>query len=179
MKMKSLGRIAAAFGLVCAGLGASFHAVAASDVGPNTSAAYVKECGACHFPYQPGLLPERSWRIVMSGLASHFGESADLKTSEREAVLAYLVQGSAERANNARSREITSSLKAGDAPTRVTAVLYTGGIHGGFLDNSFLGKPAVKTLADCSACHPRAVDGRFAPRNYTISDERFRVLAGD
>ncbi|TRZ56674.1 MAG: hypothetical protein D4S02_15065, partial [Rhodocyclaceae bacterium] len=34
------------------------------DVGPNTNATYVKECGACHFPYQPALMPARSWRKV-------------------------------------------------------------------------------------------------------------------
>ena len=28
------------------------------DVGPNTDATYVKECGGCHFAYQPGWLPE-------------------------------------------------------------------------------------------------------------------------
>ena len=72
-----------------------------------------------------------------------------------------------------------ATLKPGDVPLRVTGVLYVGGIHGGFLDSKFLGQPRVKTLADCSACHPRAAAGRFVHRNYTVSDELFRVLSGD
>ncbi|MEW8382726.1 MAG: hypothetical protein AB2704_12810, partial [Candidatus Thiodiazotropha taylori] len=31
------------------------------------SSRYREECGSCHFPYQPGFLPEASWRLVMSG----------------------------------------------------------------------------------------------------------------
>lgn len=149
------------------------------DVGPNTSPLYVKECGSCHFPFQPGFLPERSWRHIMSTLSSHFGDNAELQDTERAAVLAYLVAGSAEKAHNARSREVMAILKPDELPLRVTGVLYVGGLHGGFLDPRFLGKPRVTTLSDCSACHPRAVDGRFAPRNYEISDELFRVLRGD
>jgi len=27
-----------------------------------TDKDYIDECGSCHFPYQPGLLPEGSWQ---------------------------------------------------------------------------------------------------------------------
>ncbi len=154
-------------------------AAPAGDVGPNTSATYVKECGSCHFPYQAGLLPERSWRRIMGTLADHFGENAEVKVSERDAITTYLAAGAADHAQNVRSREVMASLKDSDVPTRVTAVLYTGGIHGGFLDPKFLGIPRVKTLADCAACHPKAQQGRFVHRNYVVSDELFRVLSGD
>lgn len=153
---------------------AAFAHALPGDVGPNTSDAYVKECGACHFPYQPGFLPARSWRKIMGSLARHFGESAELKSVERDEVTAYLVAGAADFSVNKRSQEVMHSVKSGETPERVTGVLYVGGIHGGFLDPAFRGSPPVKTLADCSACHPRAADGRFAPRNYVITDEQFR-----
>jgi len=167
--------------LFAMGLWASAVASAApaGDVGPNTHAAYVKECGACHFPYQPGFLPERSWRRIMGALSDHFGENADLKVSERDSITAYLVANSADKAENLRSRDVMATLKPEQVPMRVTGVLYVGGIHGGFLDAKFLGKPSVKTLADCAACHPRAAAGRFVHRNYIVSDELFRVLSGD
>jgi hypothetical protein len=38
------------------------------------SELYVKECGGCHFPYQPGLLSAVSWERIMGGLGDHFGE---------------------------------------------------------------------------------------------------------
>ena len=30
-------------------------------IDPVDTQLYTKECGGCHFPYQPGLLPARSW----------------------------------------------------------------------------------------------------------------------
>ena len=149
------------------------------DVGSNTDAAYAKECGSCHFAYQPGWLPERSWRRVMSSLASHFGENATISASAHQSVLNYLVAHSADKSTNDRSREIMAAIPPNDAPISITAVLYVGGIHGGFLDPAFQGKPAVKTLAHCAACHPRADRGWFYAVNYTISDERFRSKEPD
>jgi hypothetical protein len=142
------------------------------DVGANTDPVYEKECGSCHFAYQPGWLPERSWRALMGSLGSHFGENATI--AKHDAVLAYLVAGSADRATNLRSREIVQVIKPNESPISITKVLYVGGIHGGFLDPAFEGKPQVKTLAHCPACHQRAERGWFAAVNYTISDARFR-----
>lgn len=144
------------------------------DVGPNGNPTYVKECGSCHFPYQPGWLPERSWRKVMSSLHEHFGENATLKPAQRDEVVAYLAEGSADRGRSRRSREIMQAIPQGATPVTITGVLYVGGIHGGFLDLAFRGEPQVKTLAQCPICHQRAERGWFEPVRYTITDEAFR-----
>lgn len=153
------------------------HAVqfAKRDVGPNTNAKYVKECGACHFPYQAAWLPERSWRKLMATLSQHFGENAALKPAEHQAVLDYLVANSAERARNLRSHEMLEVIKHDETPTQITRVLYLGGIHGGFLDAKFRGKPKVNTLATCSTCHLKADRGWFGAVTYEISDADFAV----
>ena len=160
-------------------LAATFCAEAATyarrDVYRNTNETYEKECGSCHFPYQAGWLPERSWRLIMSSLAQHFGENAELKVSQRQAVLDYLVANSADKARSQRSHEMMEVIKPGETPTSITKVLYVGGIHGGFLDPAFKGKPQVKTLAQCSTCHQKAERGWFGPVTYEISDESFRV----
>jgi hypothetical protein len=147
------------------------------DVGPNTNAAYEQECGGCHFPYQPGWLPERSWRKLMGSLGQHFGENAELKTAQHDALLAYLVAGAADHRRSQRSLEVLAAITPGDTPTRISSVLYVGGIHGGFLDPAFRGKPEVKTLAQCSACHQQANRGWFSAVTYSISDEDFRANA--
>lgn len=144
------------------------------DVGPNASPAYEKECGSCHFAYQPGWLPERSWRHIMASLSRHFGENAEIAASSRDAITAYLAAGAADRAANVRSREIMEAIGPGETPTSITRVLYVGGIHGGFLDPAFRGEPAVKTLAQCPACHQQAERGWFSPVSYTVTDEAFR-----
>jgi hypothetical protein len=160
-------------------LAASLCAEAATyarrDVYRNSNETYEKECGSCHFPYQPGWLPERSWRSIMSSLSSHFGENADLKVGQRQAVLDYLVANSADKARSLRSHEIMEVIKPNETPISITKVLYVGGIHGGFLDPAFKGKPQVKTLAQCSTCHQKADRGWFSPVTYEISDESFRI----
>ena len=165
--------------LALAALAASLCAEAAQysrrDVYRNTNATYAKECGSCHFPYQAGWLPERSWRAILSSLDRHFGENAELKAPQRQEVLNYLVANSADKADSLRSREMMEVIKPNETPTSITKVLYVGGIHGGFLDPNFKGKPAVKTLADCAACHDKAERGWFERVTYEISDEAFRT----
>lgn len=145
------------------------------DVGTNDNPQYEKECGSCHFAYQPGWLPERSWRRLMGSLGSHFGENAEISAPAREALTSYLSSRAADHSSNQRSRDIMAVIPPGDTPVSITKVLYVGGIHGGFLDPNFKGKPEAKTLAQCSLCHQRAHRGWFAAVNYTVSDDRFRV----
>jgi hypothetical protein len=167
----SVARALLAAALLCAGAaGAQMR----MDVGPNTSAVYEKECGSCHFPYQAGWLPQRSWRRLMDTLDQHFGDSAQLSADLREQVGSYLEANAADRAGNARSREIMRAIAPGDTPVSITKVLYVGGIHGGFLDPAFRGQPQVKTLAQCPVCHQKAHRGWFAAVTYTVSDESFR-----
>lgn len=35
--------------------------------------SYEAECAICHMAYPPGLLSEKNWQSVMSGLNKHFG----------------------------------------------------------------------------------------------------------
>ncbi len=144
------------------------------DVGSTDNPVYDKECGSCHFPYQAGWLPERSWRKLMSSLNSHFGENAEINPAARENVMKYLTSNAADRATNARSREIMAVIKPDETPVSLTKVLYVGGIHGGFLDRSFEGKPEAKTLAQCTLCHQKAQRGWFSAVTYTITDRSFR-----
>jgi mono/diheme cytochrome c family protein len=170
-------RIATKLALVAlaATLGAQAASYARRDVFRNNNATFEKECGSCHFPYQAGWLPERSWRAIMSSLANHFGENAELKPAQRQEVLNYLVANSADKANSLRSHEMMEVIKPGETPTSITKVLYVGGIHGGFLDPNFKGKPQVKTLANCATCHDKADRGWFSPVTYEVSDETFRT----
>jgi hypothetical protein len=170
-------RALAAFALAAAALAPCVLAAAELryDVGPNDSPVYEKECGSCHFPYQPGWLPERSWRRLMGSLSSHFGENAELTAGAKDTVTAYLTKHAADHSTNARSREIMAVIKPGETPVSLTKVLYVGGIHGGFLDPAFRGKPAAKTLAQCPLCHDKASRGWFSAVTYTVTDETFRT----
>ena len=164
---------ALAFSIAAVFAGAPVHAQR-GDVGPVTDALYAKECGSCHMAFSPALLPERSWKRVMGSLDKHFGENAELKAAERDRIQSYLTANAADRADNWRSRAISASIPAGDAPMRISQTPHIAGIHGGLLDPIFKGRPQVKSLAECAACHPKAPSGSFGERRYVITDEAFR-----
>ena len=103
----------------------------------------------------------------MSTLNSHFGENAEINAGARDSITTYLATRAADHSTNTRSREIMSMIKPGDTPISLTKVLYVGGIHGGFLDPAFKGKPEAKTLAQCPLCHQKAHRGWFAAVTYT------------
>ena len=136
--------------------------------------AYARECGSCHFAYQPWLLPERSWRRIMNDLRDHFGESAEVTAPAQAQILNYLVNAPMPASRAFRYSEAVLSVPQADTPIRVTLVPYIAGIHGGVLDPLRQGRPAVRSLAECGACHPSAERGDFAHRQYTVSDELFR-----
>lgn len=57
------------------------------NITPVNYPTYEEECGACHFPYQPELLPSGSWKKIMAGLGDHFEEEIEIDT---ESILGFL-----------------------------------------------------------------------------------------
>ena len=52
--------------------------------------AWVAECGGCHQPFHPSLLPRASWAALMNGLDDHFGEDASLPEAKARPIAAFL-----------------------------------------------------------------------------------------
>ena len=48
------------------------------------------ECGSCHVPYPPQLLPAQAWRRIMSQLDRHFGTDASIEGAAAAEIGAYL-----------------------------------------------------------------------------------------
>ncbi|WP_201339332.1 hypothetical protein [Isorropodon fossajaponicum symbiont] len=68
-------------------------------VAPVKNSLYLEECGACHFPYHPGLLPARSWQKMMgnSSLQDHFGEDIVFDEQQvRKQLPNYMITNAAE-----------------------------------------------------------------------------------
>lgn len=133
-----------------------------ADVAPVQDAQYKKECGECHFAYQPGLLPERSWRKVMGNLKNHFGDNAELPAPLNNQILSYLVFNSAEHGGFRRSEKILKSLSAGDAPERITDTPYIRRQHDELSDRLVKANDKVGSLSNCNACHTRAEQGSYS-----------------
>lgn len=137
------------------------------DVNPVTNQLYQSECGACHFAYQPGLLPAQSWKKLMGSLAEHFGENAELDGETGQQLTDYLVEGAAEKSETRRSAKIMRSLGA-DRPLRITDVPYIRYKHNEIPSRLITGNPGVRSLSNCSACHTQADKGSFAERDIRI-----------
>jgi len=131
------------------------------DVEVVANPEYEAECGACHYAYQPGLLPARSWEALMAGLDNHFGDNAGLDSALAERITAYLTGRAADASEARLSRRIMRSLGASDAPLRISDVPTIAREHEEIPVGLHRENPDVGSLSNCSACHRRAADGLY------------------
>jgi hypothetical protein len=139
------------------------------DVAPADNPLYQQECAACHFAYQPGLLPARSWQRVMAGLEDHFGDNAELAAADAAAIAAWLQANAADGSDYPRSRSIAASIPAAEAPQRVTATRYFARKHDELPARLVSGNPQVGSFSACQACHRNADQGRFNEHEVRIA----------
>ena len=136
------------------------------DVRPMTNPLYQSECGSCHFAFQAGFLPARSWKKMMSGLEDHFGDNAELPEDERLAIETYLVANAADKASERRSQKFMRSI--GDStPLRITEVRYFRKEHDE-VPQRVLKHEQIGSLSNCMACHTKADTGSYAERDIRI-----------
>jgi len=130
-----------------------------SPMKPVSNPLYKEECGACHFTYQPELLPSGSWRKLVSELDNHFGESVALDDDSKKAILDYLTANSAEKSSAKRAVRIMRSLGS-DVPSRITDIPYIRKKHRKIPASVLEGK-SIGSLSNCSACHTTAEEGVY------------------
>jgi hypothetical protein len=138
------------------------------DLKPVTDPAYKENCGACHFSYQPELLPARSWKKILVQLEDHFEESFELDQEAQKAVLGYLEANAAERSTSKRAAKIVKSV-GNSTPMRITEVPYIKDKHRK-VSASVLNRPSIGSLSNCTACHRRAEEGNYDDDYVVIPD---------
>jgi Dihaem cytochrome c len=140
---------------------------------PAGNPTYVDECGACHFTYLPGLLPERSWRALMAKANNdHFGESLSLSPDVAREIEQYLVSNAADTSERLGAQAILYRLRRDVAPLRITSLPVFRARH--FMA-AYVKKAtprastartfppaAIKVLMNCNDCHEKAATGSFA-----------------
>lgn len=120
--------------------------------------AYQSECAACHVAYPPQLLSAASWRAVMNGLDKHFGSDASLDPAANAEILRYLE-------TNAGLRDAGA---AGKPQLRITETRWFVREHSEELPRDIWKHPAVKSAANCAACHTAADKGDFSERTLRL-----------
>ncbi len=112
------------------------------------------ECGTCHIAFPPGLLPASSWKRVMDELDHHFGSDASIDDpTAREAVRAYLLGRAAGEAKFPPGPDGKPILRLTQARPFVRE-------HHEVSARAWTSR-AVKSAANCGACHLGATKGRF------------------
>ena len=129
---------------------------------------YKDECGACHFTYQPGLLPYGSWEKILAALDDHNGESLDISPESKVMIAEYLKTNAAEHSSAKRSVKILKSLK-GQTPLRITETPYIQKKHDDIKPDVFK-RESIGFRSNCPACHTTAKDGIFKERYVKIPD---------
>jgi hypothetical protein len=112
------------------------------------NATWQQECGACHLAFAPGLLPAESWRQVMARLDKHFGTDASLSAQENREITAFLVKHASNR------------WRAPTAPLAISETVWFRRKHDEIAPAVWQ-RAAVKSPANCAACHPAADKGDF------------------
>lgn len=126
---------------------------------PVNNEVFKQECGACHFAYQPGLLPSGSWEKLLSNLPSHFGEEIFLEEKSKNIVSDYLQANAAERSSAKRARKILKSLR-GQTPLRITDTPYIQEKHHE-LNSTIFTRESIVSRSNCIACHSTAEQGNY------------------
>jgi len=131
---------------------------------------FAQECASCHTLYPPSLLPERSWRNMMANLENHFGDDASLDAADTRSILEYLVANAAERSTSEASVKLLASMPNQDI-IAVTQTPFWKKTHRHIAPDVFK-RDAVKSRANCKACHSDVERGLLDDTNIRIPQTR-------
>ena len=129
------------------------------DLAPVNDATYIENCGACHFSYQPGLLPSGSWGRILDGVTDHFGETVELDPYSMKTIAEYLKTHAADRSSAKLSRKIMKSIR-GQTPLRITEIPYIQREHHE-IDAGVFFRESIGSFSNCKACHKTADKGIY------------------
>jgi hypothetical protein len=132
-----------------------------------SNAQWKTECSSCHMLYHPGLLPERSWSKMMTGLGKHFGENASLDATTRNEINRFLTLNSADKQGSRRSSRFNQSIPANATPLRVSETRYFTSKHDEVSASTFKRK-GIGSASNCVACHKGAEKGDFSESQVKI-----------
>jgi Dihaem cytochrome c len=133
------------------------------NVKPVSDKQYQDECEGCHFAYQPGLLPAKSWELILNAeaLRKHYGVNAELDDDTLKVIHDYAVDNAADKSWYKRSRKIAVATGDGPAPLRITELRYISRKHHNIPEKMIKGNKGVKSLSFCDKCHTQASKGVY------------------
>ena len=138
---------------------ASTAAYAGKPMMPETQmlTIYKQECGTCHMAYPTGFLSKPAWGRVMNSLSNHYGTDASLDDTQVKEISQWLNQHA-----GTYKRVVQSSKE-----DRLTTTEWFLRKHKEIQPNVYQ-RAAIKSAANCAACHTTAAKGDFEEDNVRI-----------
>lgn len=121
------------------------------------NAKWEEECSSCHIAYPPQLLTADNWKRMMSSLDKHFGENAELDAADNKIISTFLKRYAGNGARHkAKTLRISDTPWFKDEHDEISSSAWTD--------------PAVKSPANCSACHVDAEQGDWSEDGIQMPD---------
>jgi len=158
--MRSRSRSGWIVGCLLVVAGSATLALADGSFPKIASQKLLDECSDCHLAYQPQMLPQRSWRKLMDGLADHFGEEVSVDDETRQEVLNYLVENAADAGTSKRGRKFMKGLGSDETPIRITEMPRWRKKHRELPERVWT-DPRLEFKGQCEVCHTAAQRGRY------------------
>ena len=118
--------------------------------------SYQAECASCHIAYPAQLLSKESWHTLMDDLHNHFGTDASMDAKTAKEIQSYLeANAGRDRADGVRP------------PLRITETRWFRREHDE-VAAALWKSAAVKSAANCGACHTLAERGDFSERSLRV-----------
>jgi Dihaem cytochrome c len=127
---------------------------------PVTDPVVKEECGSCHLVYAPSMLPASSWTRMMADLKNHFGSDASVDPDTARKISAYLTANAADQVGRRYSGKLMRGVSMANAPLRITELPSWVREHREVATSEWK-KPAVRSKANCAACHVDAERGYY------------------
>lgn len=133
--------------------------------------AWDEECGSCHMPYHPSLLPERSWKQLFADQEQHFGDDLMLEPEMIQQLQQYASKNAANLEQTEAAWRINQSIKPDETPQRITETRYWRKTHDDITEQVWQ-QELVGSKANCDACHLDALQGTFMDAAMRIPGEK-------
>lgn len=111
---------------------------------------YRQECASCHMAYPPEFLSKSAWSRIMKGLDQHYGTDASLDAATVQEISNWLNQyaGTYKRVTPTTRQDRISTAPWFERKHRKISA-------------DVVQRASIKTVANCAACHTKAVQGNY------------------
>lgn len=150
-KVLEMKRILMAIMLVMASQAQAADKGNAREQAGSAQAAWEAECGSCHLAYPARFLTAETWKRLMANLGKHFGDNASLDQHVTKQITEYLVRNASSKGNRS-----AASMRISDTSWFVR--------EHHEVNSKAWSNPAVKSPANCTACHINASRGDWSER---------------